>query len=92
MRRVPHECITQDACQPPQARVRQLGVFNEDFGFRKNVMTGPRMRLQLRAELRNTFTRHQKGGVSENPTSGRLGRVTSVTPNRTIQLGLRLEF
>ncbi len=73
-------------------QARGLGVINEDFGLQKNLMIGERMRFQLRAELLNTFNRHQVGGINTNVTSGRFGQVTSVTGNRTIQLGLRLDF
>jgi hypothetical protein len=46
----------------------------------------------LRAEALNAFNRHTFGGISTNPTSATFGDVTSVSGNRNMQLGARLDF
>ena len=44
------------------------------------------------AELLNAFNRHTFGGISTNPNSVTFGNVTSVSGNRTVQLGTRIDF
>ncbi len=74
----------------PEAR--GFGTVNEDFGLQKNHRINEKFRIQIRAEFLNVFNRHFLGGINTNVTSGLFGQVTSVSGNRTIQLGARLDF
>jgi hypothetical protein len=72
--------------------VRNFGTINEDIGVQKNHKIGEKVRFQLRAELLNAFNRHNLGGITTNVTSPSFGQVTTVSGNRTAQLGTRLDF
>jgi hypothetical protein len=72
--------------------VRNFGTMNEDIGIQKNHKIGERFRFQLRAELLNALNRHNLGGIITNVTSPSFGQVTTVSGNRTVQLGTRLDF
>jgi len=73
-------------------RIRGFWTRNEDFGLLKNFRIQERWRLQLRAEFLNAFNRHTLGGINTNITSPLFGQVTSVSGNRTVQLGMRMDF
>ena len=51
-----------------------------------------RYRVELRAEFFDVFNRHYNGGPNLNIGSSYFGHVTSVSGNRTGQLGARFEF
>ena len=61
---------------------------HKDFGFG----TDDRYRVELRAEFFDVFNRHYNGGPNLNIGSSYFGHVTSVSGNRTGQLGARFEF
>jgi hypothetical protein len=68
--------------------------FNTDFGVLKNTGITERMRLQFRAEFFN-FTNTVKFRLpNSNVSSAQFGTITQVVDDsqRTVQLGLRLEF
>ncbi len=62
------------------------------MALQKNWAVRERVRFQLRAEALNAFNRHTFGGISTNPNSATFGNVTSVTGNRVMQLGARIDF
>ncbi len=72
--------------------VRRIGTINEDFGLQKNTFLKEGWRLQFRAELLNSFNRSTLGAPDTNVTSPNFGQIISIGGNRTIQLGMRLDF
>jgi Carboxypeptidase regulatory-like domain/TonB dependent receptor len=77
---------------PEIAQIRGFAARTENIALLKNWLIRERMRFQLRCEALNAFNRHTFGGISTNPTSATFGDVTSVSGNRNIQLGARIEF
>jgi hypothetical protein len=73
-------------------QARRIGTISENIGLLKNHRIGERMRIQLRAELLNAFNRHQLGSPNTTVTSPLFGQVTSVSGNRSIQIGARMDF
>ena len=73
-------------------QVRNFARRNEDFGLQKNVRFGDRARFQLRAEFLNAFNRGTLGGIVTSVTNPLFGQVTSISGNRSIQLGTRFDF
>jgi hypothetical protein len=69
-----------------------FGVINEDIGILKNNKIGEKYSFQLRAELLNAFNRHNLGGINTTWNNPNFGQVTSVSGNRTMQIGARLQF
>jgi Carboxypeptidase regulatory-like domain/TonB dependent receptor-like, beta-barrel len=65
---------------------------NEDISIQKTFRFGAQMRMQVRGELLNAFNRHTFGGIVTDVLDQKFGQVTSVSGNRTGQLGVRLEF
>jgi hypothetical protein len=77
------------------AQARNFGKINEDFGLQKNTKLGEHVRFQLRAEFLNAFNRSTLGtsnGIQTNVTNVQFGQVTSISGNRQIQVGTRLDF
>ncbi|MDO8942166.1 MAG: hypothetical protein Q7U75_03235, partial [Desulfobacterales bacterium] len=72
--------------------IRGFGTVNEDIGILKNIRFNEHTRAQIRAEMLNIFNRHIFGGIQTSVTSPQFGQVTSVSGNRSIQLGARFEF
>lgn len=72
--------------------VRRTAVLNEDFGLQKNTRIGEKYRLQFRAEFLNGMNRNRLGAPNTNVTSPIFGQITSLSGNREVQLGLRLDF
>jgi len=72
--------------------IRGFGTISEDFGLLKNFRFAERYRFQIRSEFLNLFNRHQLGGINTTITSPLFGQVTSVSGNRSIQLGMRFDF
>jgi hypothetical protein len=64
----------------------------EGPGQAKTFRFHERYRLPVRGEFLNLFNRHQLGGINTTISSSQFGRVTSVSGNRSLQLGLRLDF
>ncbi len=93
---------TQYIKQPPAftygtaaANVAQIRGFwgrSENIALQKNWSIRERVRFQLRAEALNAFNRHTFGGISTNPNASTFGDVTSVSGNRTMQVGSRIDF
>jgi hypothetical protein len=73
-------------------QVRGFGTTSEDFGLLKNFRFSERSRFQIRGEFLNLFNRHVLGGINTTISSPLFGQVTSVSGNRTIQVGMRLDF
>jgi hypothetical protein len=72
--------------------IRGFGTVNEDFGILKNIRFSEKMTAQIRAELLNAFNRHVFGGIQTSVTNAQFGQVTSVSGNRSIQIGARFQF
>lgn len=71
-------------------QARNFGTVS--FGLQKNQTFHDKYKFQLRAEFLNAFNRHQLGGINTIVTSPLFGQATSVSGNRVIQLGTRLDF
>jgi hypothetical protein len=72
--------------------IRGFGTKSEDFGLLKNFKMGDRYRFQVRGEFLNAFNRHVLGGINTTITNALFGQVTSISGNRTMQLGMRMDF
>jgi hypothetical protein len=72
--------------------LRGFGRINEDLGVQKNMFFGEKVRWQIRAEFLNAFNRSTRGGIVTSITNQQFGQVTSISGNRSIQLGSRLDF
>jgi hypothetical protein len=83
---------TLGTAAPTVSQIRGFWGRSENISFQKNFVFRERARLQFRAELLNAFNRHTFGGISTNPNSVTFGNVTSVSGNRTVQLGTRVDF
>jgi hypothetical protein len=77
---------------PYMEQIRGFWGRTENIALQKNFQFKERARFQLRLEAFNAFNRHTFGGISTNPNSSTFGQVTSVSGNRTVQLGTRLDF
>jgi hypothetical protein len=77
---------------PEIAQIRGFASRSENIAIQKNWILRERVRFQLRLEALNAFNRHTFGGISTNPNSATFGDVTSVSGNRNIQLGSRIDF
>lgn len=77
---------------PTVPQIRGFAGRNENMGLQKNWAVAERVRFQLRAEALNAFNRHTFGNISTNPNSATFGNVTTVTGNRVMQLGARIDF
>ncbi len=77
---------------PYVSQIRGFATRNENISLQKNWAIRERVRFQLRAEAINAFNRHTFGGISTNPNSATFGDVTSVSGNRNMQLGARIDF
>jgi hypothetical protein len=77
---------------PEIAQIRGFWGRTENISLQKNWAFKERVRFQLRAEALNAFNRHTFGGISTNPNSATFGNVTSVSGNRNMQLGARIDF
>ncbi len=83
---------TLGTAAPNVSQIRGFWGRSENISLQKNFSVHERARLQFRAELLNAFNRHTFGGISTNPNSVTFGNVTSVSGNRTVQLGTRIDF
>ena len=83
---------TLGTAAPTVSQIRGFWGRSENISIQKNFSVHERARLQFRAELLNAFNRHTFGGISTNPNSVTFGNVTSVSGNRTVQLGTRMDF
>ena len=77
---------------PNIAQIRGFAARTENVALQKNWQIREGVRFQLRGEALNAFNRHTFGGISTNPNSATFGDVTSVSGNRNIQLGARVDF
>jgi len=73
-------------------QARGFGTINEDVGLQKGYRISEKYRVQIRAEFLNVFNRHQPGGIVTDVKNPLFGQVTSVSGNRSVQLGARLDF
>ena len=80
----PPRCATgRSAGSAPRARTSDC---------RRTSALATSFRAQVRGEFLNLFNRHVLGGINTTITNSLFGQVTSVSGNRTIQLGLRMDF
>lgn len=63
-----------------------------DFSARKRFAITERFRLQLQADIFNTFNRTNFRTVDTNLANAGFGRLTAAGPARNIQFGLKLTF
>jgi hypothetical protein len=77
---------------PYVAQIRGFAGRTENMAIQKNFSFKERLRWQLRLEAFNAFNRHTFGGIQTNPNTATFGQVTSVTGNRTVQIGTRVDF
>jgi hypothetical protein len=84
--------LTLGNSAPRYTRIRGFAGRNEDIGIMKNNKLGEKFRLQIRAEFLNAFNRHTLGGIQTSVTNVQFGQVTSVSGNRSVQFGMRLDF
>ena len=84
--------LTLGNVAPYLTRLRGFGTINENLSLQKTVRFVEKYRFQLRADFLNAFNRPQWGGIQTNVTSPQFGQITSVSGNRSIQLGARLDF
>ena len=73
-------------------QIRGFWTRSEDFVLLKNFRFKERWRFQVRAEFLNAFNRHTLGGINTTVTNPLFGQVTSVSGNRTVQVGMRMDF
>lgn len=74
------------------SQIRGFATRSEDLGLLKNFRFMERFRAQIRAEFLNAFNRHTLGGPNTNITNVSFGQITSVSGNRTVQFGARVDF
>jgi hypothetical protein len=72
--------------------VRGHGAWTLDLALSKNLALTERFKLQIRADMFNSFNHANLSGVSTNITAGTFGRFTSTRGARTVQLNARLTF
>jgi hypothetical protein len=84
--------LTLGNVAPFLTRLRGFGTVNENFSLQKNFRFVEKYRMQIRADFLNSFNRPQWGGIQTNVTNPQFGQITSVTGNRSIQLGARFDF
>ena len=77
---------------PEIAQIRGFWARTENIAIQKNWRLRERVRFQLRGEAYNAFNRHTFGGISTSVSSATFGDVTTVSGNRNVQLGARLDF
>ena len=77
---------------PYVAQIRGFWGRTENIAIQKNFAFKERARFQMRLETFNAFNRHTFGGIQTNPNATTFGQVTSVSGNRTVQLGARVDF
>lgn len=84
--------LTLGTSAPRYTQARGFGTINEDLAVQKSHPLTEKVRLQLRAEMLNPFNRHQLGGITTSVNSLNFGQVTTVSGNRQIQVGARINF
>lgn len=75
-----------------EPNLRNPGTFSFDSVLSRWQPIKERMRLQFRAELYNTLNHPNLGGPSTAINSSTYGMITAKNGNRTVVMGLRLEF
>ena len=85
--------LTLGTAAPRYAQLRSWGTINEDIAVRKEFRVRERYTLRLRGDFLNALNRHTMPNPTTSITSPNFGYMTG-TPsgNRTIQIGLRLDF
>ncbi len=84
--------LTLGNSAPDYTSILGFGTISENVSLSKNMKFKERFRCQLRIELYDVFNRHQLSGINTTITSPLFGQVTSVTGNRTAQIGTRVDF
>jgi hypothetical protein len=84
--------LTLGNAPPYLSQVRNFGTISENLSLQKVVRFGEKFRFQLRGDFLNAFNRPQWGGLQTNVTNPLFGQITSVSGQRSIQLGTRLDF
>ncbi|MBL8232046.1 MAG: carboxypeptidase regulatory-like domain-containing protein [Bryobacterales bacterium] len=75
-----------------EPNVRNPGIFDFDSVLSRWQPIRERMRLQFRAEMYNLMNHPNLGAPSTGITSSTYGMITAKNGNRTMVMGLRLEF
>jgi hypothetical protein len=65
---------------------------NENLSLRKIFTVREKYRAQFRIDAFNAMNRSTLGGPSTSITSANFGQITSISGNRTVQVGLRLDY
>ncbi len=73
-------------------QARGFWVRNENLSLRKVFSFKERYHAQLRIDAFNAFNRSTLGGPNTSITSANFGQITSISGNRTVQIGMRLDF
>jgi hypothetical protein len=71
--------------------LRQPGFWDLNMSLRKSVPFGTH-RAEFRLDAFNVLNHTNLGGVNSNPVSADFGTITSLTGNRTMQLGFQYIF
>ena len=73
--------------------LRQPGFWDLNMSFRKGFnVAGTTHRFDLRVEAFNILNRTRLGNAVTNPTLPDFGLITSLTGNRTMQIGMQYVF
>jgi hypothetical protein len=71
---------------------RRPSNLSENASLQKSFLFTERFRLDFRWEVFNLFNRVILGGPDSSITSPNFGRITSASPPRQMQFGLKLYF
>jgi hypothetical protein len=74
------------------AQLRGSPTLNEDAGLQKYFRIREKYRVQIRGEFLNMFNRQTVGGIITDVKNSLFGQATSISGNRSVQLGMRLDF
>ncbi len=74
------------------AQARRFWDRNENLSLRKIFTVRERYRAQLRIDAFNALNRSTLGAPNTSITSANFGQITSISGNRTVQVGLRLDY
>jgi hypothetical protein len=66
--------------------------YNVDVGLLKSTALGPRLNMQLRAEVFNVLNHANLKNPNTNVSGGGFGRITAANDPRIIQFSVKMEF
>jgi hypothetical protein len=73
-------------------QARRFWDRNENLSLRKIFAVREKYRAQLRIDAFNALNRSTLGAPNTSITSANFGQITSISGNRTVQIGLRLDY